>query len=392
MFQIQKILEIFRLIVQRPAKTVQLILSHSINLNCFNMLQDLKLGKVFLASGMLILTLNSCQDGDAKAPNEANSQSTGVSALPVDVIVAKETDLDQEEVVVGTIVPNQEVAVVSEVAQKVSRIAFSDGSNVVKGQLLYKLHDADLKAKLKELQAELQLAKLNERRMEKLLQTDAIRKQEYDDAATKLQAMKAQEEFLRFQLSKTEIRAPFSGRIGISKVAVGAYVTPGLDLVNLQDQSKVKIHFSIPEKYLLQVKKGSKIRFTTQLSTQFNTATINAIESGLDETNRSVRVQALTANTNRAFKGGMSAKIYFSSTNEEAKGIKIPSEALIPGENGYNVYIVVDGKAQLTPVTIANRSESQAIISSGITNGDAVVVTNILRLGHGMSVNAISSK
>ncbi|MDI9256771.1 efflux RND transporter periplasmic adaptor subunit [Flavobacterium sedimenticola] len=356
------------------------------------MLQDLKLGSVFLAAGMLILTLNSCQDGDTKTTKEANSQSTGASALPVDVIVAQETDLNQEEVVVGTIVPNQEIAVVSEIAQKVSRIAFSDGSNVVKGQLLYKLHDADLKAKLKELKAELQLAQLNERRMERLLQTDAVRKQEYDDVATKLQAMKAQEEFLLSQLSKTEIRAPFSGRIGISKVAVGAYVTPGLDLVNLQDQSKVKIHFSVPEKYLLQVKKGGQIRFTTQLSTQFKTATINAVESGLEEANRSVRVQALTGNAGGAFKGGMSAKIHFSAVREGTKGIKIPSEALIPGENGYNVYIVVDGKAQLTPVTIANRSESEAIINSGIKNGDTIVITNILRLGHGMPVNAIPSK
>ncbi|MCF6132796.1 efflux RND transporter periplasmic adaptor subunit [Flavobacterium wongokense] len=355
------------------------------------MLQVLKIGKIFLVLGILILTLNSCQNGDAEA-KKGSDTAAAVSKLPVDFIVAQETDLDQEEVVVGTILPYQEVAIVSEIAQKITRIAFSDGSNVSKGQLLYKLNDTDLKAKLKELQAELKLARLNELRLGRLLKMESVRKQEYDEAAVKLQTLEAQQEFVQFQLSKTEIRAPFSGRIGISKVDLGSYVTPGLDLVNLQDQSTVKINFSLPEKYLSLVKNGSKIGFSTQLTDQQHTAIIKASESGLEEANRNLKVQAVAVNPKGEFKGGMSAKIHFKVGRAGAKGITIPSEALIPGEKGYNVYILVDGKAKLTSVTISNRSESEATITSGINNGDAVVVTNILRLGDGMPVNAITSK
>ncbi len=356
------------------------------------MIPNLKIVKVFLALSALILTLNSCQEGDAKVKKENNSKAAEVSKLPVDVIVAQEADLNQEETMVGTILPNQEVSIVSEIAQKIIRISFSDGASVSKGQLLYKLNDTELKAKLKELQAELKLAKLNEQRLGRLLKLEAIRKQEYDDIAMKKQALEAQEEFLQFQLSKTEIRAPFSGRIGISKVDVGTYITPGLDLVNLQDQSTVKINFSVPEKYLLQVKKDNMIRFTTQLSELQNKATIKATESGLDEANRNLQVQAIASNPKGEFKGGMSAKIHFSTGAAAAKGIKIPSEALIPGDKGYNVYIVIDGVVKSTPVVIANRSESEAIIISGLNNGDIIVVSNILRLGDGMPVNAIRSK
>jgi membrane fusion protein (multidrug efflux system) len=356
------------------------------------MIQNLKIVKGFLLLSALILTLNSCQDGVAKSKKENNDKAAEVSKLPVDVIIAQETDLNQEEVVVGTIVPNQEVAVVSETAQKITQIAFTDGTNVTKGQLLYKLNDADLKAKLKEVHAELKLAKLNEQRLGRLLKMESVRKQDYDDVAMKMQSLQAQEEFLQFQLSKTEIRAPFSGRIGISKVYVGSYVMPGLDLVNLQDQSAVKINFSLPEKYLLQVKKGNTIRFTTQLSDQQNTATIKATESGLDEANRNLQIQAIARNPNREFKGGMSAKIHFSASKEGAKGLKIPSEALIPGGKGYNVYIVIDGVAKSTPVVIANRTESEAVIVSGINSGDTIVVSNVLRLGDGMPVTAIPSK
>ncbi|MBC7847805.1 MAG: efflux RND transporter periplasmic adaptor subunit [Flavobacterium sp.] len=354
--------------------------------------QNFKIAKVFFALIILMLTLNSCQKEEAKLKKEDNNKTAEVSKLPVDVIVAQETDLNQEEVVVGTIVPNQEVAIVSETAQKITRIVFTDGTNVSKGQLLYKLNDTELKAKLKELQAELKFVKLNEQRLGRLLKMESVRKQEYDDAVMKLEALEAQEEFLHFQLSKTEIRAPFSGQIGISKAHLGSYVTPGLDLVNLQDQSVVKINFSIPEKYLLQVKKGSIIGFTTQLSTQQNVAIIKASESGLDEANRNLKVQAVATNPKGEFKGGMSAKIHFSTGKEGAKGIKIPSEALIPGDKGYNVYVVIDGVAKSTPVVIANRTESEAIIVSGINSGDAIVVSNILRLGDGMPVNAITSK
>ena len=356
------------------------------------MIPNLKIVKVFLVLSVLILSFYSCQDGDVKEKNENNSKVAAVSKLPVDVIVAREGALNQEEVAVGTILPNQEVAIVSEIAQKITRISFSDGASVSRGQLLYKLNDIELKAKLKELQAELKLAKLNEQRLGRLLKMEAVRKQEYDDIAMKMQVLEAQEEFLQFQLSKTEIRAPFSGRIGISKVDVGTYVTPGLDLVNLQDQSAVKINFSLPEKYLLQVKKGNKIRFTTQLSEQQNPAIIKATESGLDEANRNLQVQAIAGNPKGEFKGGMSAKIHFSTGAAGAKGIKIPSEALIPGEKGYNVYIVIEGMVKLTPVVITNRTESEAIIISGINSGDTIVVSNILRLGDGMPVNAITSK
>jgi len=343
------------------------------------------------ALSIVVFSLNSCEKEEEKSKMNSNKKSAEMTKTSVDIIIAKVTDLNQEEALVGTIVPNQEVSIVSEVAQKVNRIAFTDGTEVTKGQLLYKLNDTDLKAKLKEIQAELKLAKINEQRLSRLLKMEAVRAQEFEDAVAKLQTLEAQEEYLHFQLSKTEIRAPFSGRIGISKVDIGSYVTPGFNLVNLQDQSVVKINFSLPEKNILQIKKGNKIRFTTQISNNQNTATIKASESGLEKTDRNLTVQAIAENPRRELKGGMSAKIYFSVSGSDTKGIKIPSEALIPGENGYNVYLVIKGIAKLSPVTIINRTESEATISSGVNEGDAVVISNILRIGDGMPVNPITS-
>ncbi len=352
------------------------------------MKQKINLWNSLLLS-ILIITIVSCSK-KSDANSVANETSMEVAKIPVDIIEAKELELNQEENLVGTILPIQEVAIVSEVSQKITKIAFKDGDYVSKGQLLYKLNDADIRAKQKELYAELKLAQLNEQRYANLLKTEAIRQQEYDEIETKLQLLQAQVEFLNFQISKTEIKAPFSGKIGITKVDLGAYVYPGLELVNLQDQSKVKINFSVPEKYLLQVNKGKTVTFTTQLSNKEYQAIITASNAGLDNQNRSLLVQATADNFQNEFKGGMSAKINFSTVETGAKGIKIPSQALIPGENGYNVYVLDNDRAKITPVKIGNRTENEVIILSGIKNGDKVIISNILRLGEGTPVAEVA--
>lgn len=343
---------------------------------------------IFLYS-ILAIAIVSCTTSNGEN-SEANGTSMEVNKLPVDVIEAKELELNQEEILVGTIIPIQEVAIVSEVSQKITRIAFKDGDYVSKGQLLYKLNDADIRAKQKELQAELKLAQLNEQRYASLLKTEAIRQQEYDEIETKLQSLLAQVEFLNFQISKTEIRAPFSGNIGISKVDLGAYVYPGLELVNLQDQSKVKLNFLVPEKYLIQVKKGKSVSFTTQLSNEVHEAKIVAGNSGLDNQNRSLTVQAIADNSKNEFKGGMSAKINFSTLNEGTKGITIPSQALIPSQHGYSVFLLQEDRAKITAVTISNRTENEVTILSGINDGDKVIISNIMRLGDGAPVVAVT--
>ena len=345
--------------------------------------------KVLSLVAIITLLIISCNKGNNE-PTGAPAQAAAAK-LPVDSIVASEELLNQEEVVAGSITPAQEVAIVSETAQKISRIAFTDGQSVQKGQLLYKLNDSDIRASLKELKAELKLAKLNEQRFKNLLATETIRQQEYDEANTRLQSFMAKVDLLNFQLSKTEIRAPFSGKIGISKVDLGSYVSPGLELANLQDQSSINIAFSVPEKYLLQARKNNKIQFVTQLSDQKYTAIITALESGLDAQNRSLKVHATAKNPKGELKGGMSAKIYFSILDSGTQGIEIPSQALIPGEDGYNVFIVKEGLAKLVPVKISNRTESTATVISGIKHGEHVIVSNIMRLGDGMPVQEITT-
>lgn len=344
------------------------------------------LQKPVVRISLLYLFLAACGNNNKQTPTGPPADNK----LPVDIIVARQEALNLEELLVGTIEPNREVAIVGELAQKITKIAFKDGSYVKQGAVLYTLNDAEISSRLKQVAAQMKMAQLTKERLANLLKTGTVNQQEYDEALTQLNSLEAQQELLQAELNKTVIRAPFSGKIGITKLQVGAYVSPGMTLVTLQDQSNVKISFSVPEKYLPYVQPGNKINFTTVLSDNKYTATITATEPGLEAQGRSLSVQALSSNDKGLLRGGMSVKVLFNVSEKGIKGIQLPSEALVPGQNGYSAFVIKNGLAKVVPVSTSNRTEAEVTITSGINSGDSVIISNILRLGDGTPVAPVT--
>lgn len=314
------------------------------------------------------------------------------SKLPVDVKVVHATPLLQEEVVAGSILPNREVMITAELSKKIAAVLFQDGSFVNKRQALYQLEDAELAARLKQIHADVHLAQLNEQRLSALLKTETVRQEEYDAAYAKLQSLLAAEELIKIELSKTTIRAPFAGNIGMTRIYAGAFVITGTPMVTLQEQSTVKIQFAVSEKYTDVLRAGRKINFSTINSTEHFSATITAIEAGIDANTRSMIMYATTSNSKASLKPGMSVRVYFPTTDENTKGFLVHTEALMASGNGYSVFTVKNGVAKFTPVKISNRTDSEALITAGLEEGDTVMISNILRVSEGTSVHAISAR
>lgn len=343
-----------------------------------------QIATILTASTMLVLGCTTENKESTTAPTEANTPK-----LPVDAVKVKLEPLNQEEALAGSILPSREVIITGELSKKITQILFKDGTYVNQGQTLYRLDDADIAAKHNQLKSEIQLAKLNESRLSELLKSQSVKQEEYDVAYTKLQSLLASEDLILSELQKTTITAPFSGFIGITKVQIGALVNPGMELVRLQEQSKIKVQFSVPESFVQSIRSGKEITFSVSGLDQRLTATIQATEPGLDYQNRSILVQALADNHDGLIKPGMSAKVYLK-TSENHDGIVLPTEALMPGENGYNVFAVKGGLARITPVTIAERNENRAVITSGLTHGDTIMVSNMLRAGEGVPVELVT--
>src|SRR5688572_30701193 len=157
----------------------------------------------------------------------------GAPPMRVNGVVLTPRDFSNSLAVTGSIEANEQVEIRSEVSGLVRSISFDEGSSVTKGQVLIKIDDAELRAQLSQAQSRQSLAAENERRAKLLLEKEAISREEYDVARADLKTAQAQSQLIKAQLSKTTIRAPFSGRIGLRNISVGGYLTPTTVIANL---------------------------------------------------------------------------------------------------------------------------------------------------------------
>ena len=316
------------------------------------------------------------KEGDNKKQG-SNQQNQTIS---VDGFVLKSEILDNDIRAIGNIKANEEAEIRSEISRKIRGIHFKEGTYVSRGQTLFKLDSDDLTAKLRRQQVDEKLAISKLEREKQLIEKGLTSQEEYDVMESTLEQIRAEIAITRIDITKTYVRAPFSGIIGLRNVSNGAYVTPQTVLTSMQDVSKVKIDFSIPERYIYLFKKGQKIKFKVDgLDGEFE-AEVYAYEPKVENNTRSLVLRAITNNEGRKLMPGTFANVTFLiSENKDA--IMIPTEALIPKLKGQSIYVVRDGKAILTEVDIGARTEAFIEIKSDqIKTGDTIVTTNILRL------------
>ncbi|MVM39984.1 efflux RND transporter periplasmic adaptor subunit [Spirosoma sp. HMF3257] len=354
-----------------------------------NRTKSLIAGIVAFTVPLFFITPKLFSNKPVSSPSKSAAAPPAGTKVATDVFVVKRETISDEIQTTGTIAANQEVDLVSEVARKLVRAYVREGSYVGQGTLLFKLDDADLLAKKQKIALQEKLAKLDEKRFRELLATEAVNQQEYDKILTNLNVLQAELAMVDVDLAKTEIRAPFSGRLGLKRVDVGAYVTPATVLSSFDDLSRVEINFTIPEKYASDVRAGQAIRFTTENSSQQFVGNVTATEPKLEANTRSLLVKAVSDNTTGKLVPGSSAKIAFA-LHVAQDGILIPTEALIPTAKGYSLFRMNQGKAERRDVKTGNRTKGTVQILSGLSIGDTVLTTNLLRLDTGVPVTISS--
>jgi len=279
----------------------------------------------------------------------------------------------------GSIEANENVEIRSEVSGLVEKIYFTEGQTVSKGQVLVKVNDIELRAQLLQAKTKQNLAAENERRAKLLLQKEAISQEEYEIASAEYQSLMAQTQLIQAQLSKTSIKAPFSGKIGLRNISPGTYVTPSLLITNLVNISKLKITFSIPEKYASQIQNNAIITFKVAGYTDQFSAKIYAIEPSIDSATRTLQVKALTDNANQKLYPGTYANVELPM-NVVKNAILIPSEAVIPVQNGKKVFVSKNNLATEVLITTDTRTEKSVLVLDGLKKGDTLITTGIMSL------------
>lgn len=321
------------------------------------------------------------QAGGAPAPAGAKSNLT---VTAVEGYVAKPSLLTEAVTASGTIVPAEETELHPEASGRVVSLNLPEGRSVRKGQLLLKIYDEDLKTQLQKLETQLKQAQITEQRLSELLKVKGVSQQEYDLATLSVQTIKSDMDLVRINISKTELRAPYDGIIGLRRLSNGAYVTPATAVTTIRTASALKLDFSIPEKYSQLIKVGQSLDFKVEGGATSYKATVLATEQIISSDSRNLVVRA-TVRDGRGLLPGAFAEVTLALGNK-AKALLIPNQAVIPQARDKKVIVSKGGKAQFVTVKTGVRQAGMIEITDGIQAGDTICTTGMLFLRPDASV------
>lgn len=318
-------------------------------------------------------------NADKTSTPKSNTNGNDKPALKVNGIIAKEEKFSNIIAVSGSIEADEQVEIRSEVSGIVEKIYFNEGTKVTKGQTLFKVNDIELRAQLAQAITRKNLAKENERRAQLLLEKEAISQEEYDIASAEFRSLQSQTQLIQAQISKTAVKAPFSGKIGLRNISPGTYLTPATVVTNLVSADELKITFSIPEKYASEIKLNSAINFTVSGNNEIFTAKIYAIDPSIDIATRTLLVRAKANNKEGKLFPGTYANVKLPLT-EINNAILIPTEAIIPVQNGKKIFISENGKAKELHIETSTRTEESILVTKGLKAGDTIITSAIMSL------------
>jgi membrane fusion protein, multidrug efflux system len=316
----------------------------------------------------------------------ANAGPGGPVVANVDGFVTEYSALDNQIFATGSLMANELVQIKPEVPGRLTYLYLPEGQIVQKGQLLARVNDADLKAQLQRLEVQIKVAESKEERAKKLVDINGLSIEEYEEALNSLNVLRADIEYTKALISKTEIRAPFTGKLGFRNVSDGSFVSTSDVMSTLQQLNPIKLEFSIPERYSAEAKEGNIIRFTVDGIDEVFEAKVYAIEPAIDQNSRSLLLRAKADNSRLLLKPGGFARITLS-TGIDKSAIMIPSQAIIPILKGQQVLKVVGGAVQPQPVVLGFRDAGKVQVLEGLSEGDTIVTTGILSLRAGSLVN-----
>ena len=323
--------------------------------------------------------------GSATTASDKGAPSAA-SAVIVEAVSASTASMPQMITAVGSLRSDESVTLRPEVAGRVVAIGFEEGRPVAKNAMLVRLDPAVNAAEVQQAKANLTLAKSKYERAIDLQRQGFISGQARDEAENNLKVAEAAEALAAARLAKTEIRAPFSGIIGLRSVSIGDYVKEGQDMVNLESIDPLKVDFRVPEIYLKQVQVGQTLEVGLgALPGKTYQGRVTAINPLVDAAGRAIVIRAIVRNPDTALRPGMFARVKLL-TREAQEALVLPEQALVPqGEDQY-VFRVVDGKAVRTKVEVGQRRDSRVEILKGVTPGDTIVTAGQLKLRDGTPV------
>ena len=331
---------------------------------------------------------NSAAPGGSQAAAKPGSAGSGVGGggIAIEASRVKTVRMSQGLTAVGSLRSDESVTIRPEVSGRISEIGFREGQRVKKGATLIRFEESVQRAELEQAAANLGLSKSRLERSRDLFTKGFISAQARDETESNFKLAQASYDLSQARLAKLEIKAPFSGIVGLRMVSIGDYVKDGQDIVNLEEIDPLKVDFKIPEIYLKQVAVGQALQITLDaFPNQTFQGKVLAINPLVDTNGRSIVIRAVIKNTEAHLRPGMFARVRLLFSDER-DSVAVPEQSLIPVGDEQYLFKVVDGRAQRFKVEIGQRREGQVEVLQGLAAGDVIVTAGQLKLRDGALV------
>jgi membrane fusion protein, multidrug efflux system len=339
---------------------------------------------LFVFLMLLISGFASCKKEEKKqdaAPPAGGVKpaSGGFGVGAVEGYLVRSTLLTETVNASGTIIPDEETELHPEASGRVVSINLPEGRAVRKGELLLKIFDEDLKTQLRKLESQLKQAEITEQRLGELLKVKGVSQQEYDLASLQVQTLKSDMDLVRINLSRTELRAPYDGVLGLRNISPGAYVSPSTAVTTIRSSGSLKLDFSVPEKYSELIRPGLVLDFTVEGNAKPFKAKVLATAQGISADTRNLTARAQVLGDARGLLPGAFAEVSLA-LGQNTHALMVPTQAVIPQARDKKLIVCRNGKAQMLTVKTGIRQAGFVEITEGIKTGDTVATTGILFL------------
>ena len=330
--------------------------------------------------------------------NQQNPAPRPAGGAPmVEAAPIKRIDLQDAVTAVGTLKGSESLVLKSELAGRIAAIAFTDGARVKKGDLLIEFDASIQRAQFNQTKAERDLAAARLKRTQDLFDKKFLSAASLDDAKASADIAEAKLALAKATLDKMSVRAPFDGVVGLRQMSVGDYIREGTDLVNLEDVSRLRADFRVPEQFSSRLRPQQTVRLS---SDAFPGATfpakVTAVDAAVDVSGRSLLVRAELSDDRQRLKPGMFVRVSLV-LETRANAIVIPEEALVTAQGRTVVFKVVDGKAVASPVQTGLRTmvDGKPVVEvmKGLAEGDIVVTAGQIKIrGNNVPVRIAGSE
>ncbi|MDH3989131.1 MAG: efflux RND transporter periplasmic adaptor subunit [Gammaproteobacteria bacterium] len=313
----------------------------------------------------------------------------GGREVTVETVVVEPRQLESTVDAVGTVLANASAVLRAEVPGQVVERHFEEGQHVSKGDRLFSIEATVLQAEANEAKANVEQSDAAYKRAQELVKSQLVSATEFDTARANYNVSVARLRSAESRLSKTVIRAPFDGFIGLRRINVGDYATIGQELVNVVRLDPLRVDFSVPETLLSRIQPGQKISVTVgAFRGEVFEGEVTAIDPQIDVAGHSMAVRARLPNPDLRLRPGLFAQVSVSlAVNPSA--LMVPEQAIWPIGNDKILYIVTDGIANQRVVTIGDRKPGLVEIVDGLSAGEEIVVAGQMKLFPGAAVRTV---